>query len=257
MKIKNKSGVTLIEMLVVIAIIAILVSVVMPVLTGQTNKAACAKNAANLRAIEGKVASLKTMYPQAFDEFIELGSLAGSLGSSQLGGLLDNILNEGKIQEGEFYIVTADADGNIVISPSDYDDSGTYTITEVPVSEKCEVGTDTVYDGVPMSVIISPDTIEAYYGRYTVEDFADIAKDGTYEGNNNPVECKCTNGTTGASSSDYKALYDLYQNGGKCTSCGHSLGQHTVTRTISIPSWFPVIGGAKIPAGWGACNHID
>ena len=50
----NKKGFTLIEMLVVIAIIAVLVSIVIPVVSNATDKAACATNAANLRAIKAE-----------------------------------------------------------------------------------------------------------------------------------------------------------------------------------------------------------
>ena len=50
----NKKGFTLIEMLVVIAIIAVLVSIIIPVVSNATDKAACATNAANLRSIKAE-----------------------------------------------------------------------------------------------------------------------------------------------------------------------------------------------------------
>ena len=50
MKKMNKKGFTLIEMLVVIAIIAVLVSIVIPVVGNSTEKAAQAKDAANIRS---------------------------------------------------------------------------------------------------------------------------------------------------------------------------------------------------------------
>lgn len=52
---RARKGFTLIEMLVVIAIIAVLVATVVPAVTSYANKAACATNAANLRAIQADV----------------------------------------------------------------------------------------------------------------------------------------------------------------------------------------------------------
>jgi prepilin-type N-terminal cleavage/methylation domain-containing protein len=50
-KLTSKKGFTLVEMLVVIAIIAVLVAIIIPTVTSATTKAACATNAANLRAL--------------------------------------------------------------------------------------------------------------------------------------------------------------------------------------------------------------
>ena len=58
MLIKNKNGFTLVEMLVVIAIVSILVAVSLPAVMGSTLKSKAATNAANLRAVQGKVATL-------------------------------------------------------------------------------------------------------------------------------------------------------------------------------------------------------
>lgn len=53
----NKKGFSLLEMLIVIAVIAILVSIIIPVVGGSTVKSNAAANAANLRSVEGAVAS--------------------------------------------------------------------------------------------------------------------------------------------------------------------------------------------------------
>lgn len=65
---KNKKGFTLIEMMVVIAIIAVLVSVIVPVMTGNTDKAAAATNAANLRGVEGELVAMMLIDPYAFGD---------------------------------------------------------------------------------------------------------------------------------------------------------------------------------------------
>lgn len=63
---RNRKGFTLIEMMIVIAIIAVLVSVVIPVMTGSTEKAAAATNAANLRSVEGELTAMMLVEPDAF-----------------------------------------------------------------------------------------------------------------------------------------------------------------------------------------------
>lgn len=64
----NKKGFTLIEMLAVIAVVAILVTILVPILSGSSQKAACATNAANLRGIEGKIATMLITNPECFAE---------------------------------------------------------------------------------------------------------------------------------------------------------------------------------------------
>lgn len=60
---KNRKGFTLIEMLVVIAIIAVLTSIIIPVVGNSTEKAAAATNAANLRSVQGELATMYLAEP--------------------------------------------------------------------------------------------------------------------------------------------------------------------------------------------------
>lgn len=63
-----KRGFTLIEMLAVIAVIAVLVSVAIPIVSGSTDKAAAATNAANLRNLEGELTTMLLLDPTAFGD---------------------------------------------------------------------------------------------------------------------------------------------------------------------------------------------
>lgn len=67
----NKKGFTLIEMLAVIAVVAILVTIMVPILSGSSQKAACATNAANLRGIEGKIATMLITNPECFADIVD------------------------------------------------------------------------------------------------------------------------------------------------------------------------------------------
>ena len=227
----NKQGLTLIEMLVVIAIIAILVSVAIPTFSKANDKSAAATNAANLRAIEGKVSILKTTYPEVFEEFIDAAGTMDDFADSGLGSLINGWLGGGQLESGKFNIVTAE-DGVITIRPS-ATETNSYEITNVPTSKAVTVGTDYVEEGLEMSVLIEDNNITAYYGRYSSVDFADIAEDGEYNGSNNPVECPCEDG---------KASWD-----GSCSKCNHPISEHDVTYSGPF---------GMIPS-YGACNHVD
>lgn len=65
---KKSKGFSLIEMMIVIAIVAVLVGVIVPTVTGSTDKAAAATNAANLRGVEGEIVSMMLLEPDAFGD---------------------------------------------------------------------------------------------------------------------------------------------------------------------------------------------
>lgn len=176
MKAKFKKGFTLIEMLVVIAIIAILVSIVIPVVSQSTNRSASAVNAANLRAVYGKLSTMKLLDPDAFQTNLENGEHHGiNIGDgSFIGNLLSKIplkhyaiirSNNGQIRLPSGHVIDAIPSARVVT----YD--GGFTSKSVKVEE-----------GTEMTVIITDDYIITLYGMYTIENFADIAEDNKLDG---------------------------------------------------------------------------
>lgn len=176
---KKKKGITLIEMLVVIAIIAILVSIISPIVGRSVIKAAGAANAANLRAIEGKISVIKTSNMDAFDRYLAEKSHMNS------GGGWDTLGIHTSTEYAE--------DG--VITYVFY--TGNVTVDNVPVSEKLKVGTMDLPAGIQMGVYQTKQDIIAFYEvrnsandcvRYTKDDFAIVAETGDYNGNGTVIK---------------------------------------------------------------------
>ena len=67
----NRTGFTLVEMLVVIAIIAVLVAIIVPTISNSTAKAKAATDAANLRTILGMLNIYVVNGGQTVDEIID------------------------------------------------------------------------------------------------------------------------------------------------------------------------------------------
>ena len=143
----NKKGFTLIEMLVVIAIIAVLVSIIIPVVGNSTVKASAATNAANLRSVVAAV-SIKYMEdPAAFTA----ASYTGTNGKLTL--------------------------------PTKSDGTNADVI-EAPLAKAVVIGSTTYSSKTTtMTITIENNAVVAKYGDYTINDFADIAEDGKYDGN--------------------------------------------------------------------------
>ena len=130
MKKMNKKGFTLIEMLVVIAIIAVLVSIVVPVVGNSTEKAAQAKDAANIRAAcaELSIALLTGEAGEAANKPVKAadGSWSKSVATtcknkgfdlltdmSDIGGIAKSNFNKG---EKATYTIKIDANGVFTVS---------------------------------------------------------------------------------------------------------------------------------------------
>lgn len=212
-KMKNKKGFTLVEMLVVIAVIAILISIMIPVVQGSTIKSKGSTNAANLRSVEGMISTKRVEQPLAFSNVVDqfgttLGNYLNTLGvgsviSSAVVSIMKNIV-EGVNVDG---ILASDWTPqevkDIVNSSREYMNYQLYHTTAVdgvltipsepaivfdniPVSVECEVGDMVLPEGIQMTVYVTEDDIIATYeyggNSYAVEDFVQVAETGDYSG---------------------------------------------------------------------------
>lgn len=180
MKRKNNSkGLTLIEMMIVIAIIAVLVSIVTPIVGKATLKSRASTNAANLRAVEG---TLSTMRVGNYDAFMT----AASAMEQTFGGTGDGTLNSiipglGTWLDRAMHTITAQ-NGTLEFNF----DTGLVSVS-APGATECEAegskGTNMVVPkDAQMEIYIMDNQIVCLYNGYTKEDFADVAEDGVYDG---------------------------------------------------------------------------
>lgn len=171
-RMKNRKGFTLIEMVVVVAIVAILVAILVPVIGNSITKSHAATNAANLRAVEARLATLKVSNPESFvpTSQVEPGDTIGDLldyfrpGSST--AFLDTIEASG---------------GKLVFSES-------VSLEGVPTAVKVQADTGMdVSKGQEMIIYLIDDQIVAAYKgnngyAFTKDDFAEVAETGEFNG---------------------------------------------------------------------------
>lgn len=194
-KLKKKLGFSLVEMLVVIAVIAILVAIIMPIVANSRQKAAAATNAANLRAIEGKISVMRVENPQIFEDTLTKEGHSEDQFSSYLDNAgfdeftrhwlwlqlkADSDSAAAKYYTYHIYHNTATEDGVITISVDPQ-----VIVTDVPASEEVRVDNMILPEGVPMTVYISDTAIVASYeyggNSYTKDDFAYVAENGKFD----------------------------------------------------------------------------
>lgn len=177
MKLRSIKGFTLIEMLIVISIIAVLVSIIIPSVNYSSNRAAAATNAANLRAVYGKLNVMKLQQPEDFETLLSGNNHGGiSIGDdSFIGKLLQQLAVM------RFATFTASSDGTIVLP------SGV-VLEALPCakvvsydggffSKNLHVAEDT-----PMTIVITDDYVLTFYNNYTMDNFADIADNNKLDG---------------------------------------------------------------------------
>lgn len=193
-KMKNKKGFTLVEMLVVIAVVAILVSIVVPIISNSTQKSRAAANAANLRSIEGQISTMRVENPDLFVSAVDkLGQRLGGLANfvdivmGMFGLSTDDLLNT-ETEFGQYvnYKVahsTADENGTLTF---DIGDGQVITIEGIPEAKGVSVPGMEVTEGTPMTVYLSDTEIMATYesgsNSFTRMDFAEVAETGEFTG---------------------------------------------------------------------------
>lgn len=254
---KNRLGFSLIEMLVVIAIVAILVSIIVPTITRATLKSAAATNAANLRAIEGQIGTLRVMNADKFEDldYKELEDPdAGS--KDDFWGSLGNLIG---VYGSKVATYTADENGVLQIG----DD---LTVENVPGAKamtitKQDGTTREIAEGTCMTVYISETGVAATYNSVSRDNFADVAEDGSFDGElektqeekeedakedikQEIVQAACKNGHTWVGSS--------------CFICGEP--RPTCTECSSCSGWkdgttLPFLGTIGFDGKCDNCNH--
>ena len=226
---RKKKGFTLIEMLVVIAIIAILVAVIVPVIGKSTSKAAAATNAANLRAVEGQIATMLVDHFEEFQQLIAAGNTVNGLGADILNGLFG--ANTSAFLNERYATYTADSNGVLTLGNTGL------TIEGLPTSKAVSTGGFNITEGMPISVYITKYNIAAYYGKLTVEDFADIADNGQFESGDHV----CTDKTSEDGSLRGDGICDIC--GSRMGTVGVTPGDHAHGDSRYLHSGFDSIAG--------------
>lgn len=249
LKIKNKKGMTLIEMMAVIAIIAVLVSIVVPTISNATTKANAATNAANLRNVAGQVATLKVTNPEIFeasnninaavneaadyanerlDDFYEMLDYVES--NPDIANIADFILktvfqfNSGLsglrsiIIETENYVDTLNY--KYGICQTFYADDGIITIGDMtitaPTSKSVSLKDMEIPKGTEMVLVINENQIYASYEGITADGFGILAQNGAE-----------------TNSSDITHNFRDSNNNGECDLCGGSGGTDNCVKNES------------------------
>ena len=184
MKKQNKrKGFALLEMLGVIAVIAVLTAIAIPIIGDSTIRARAATNAANLRAIESKVAMHMLTNEGVYDEYLENKQTITAASSGTIISKIYNFFAGPNAAENfalRYERVYDGGDGVIPVPPNE-------SITGVPKAQDLEAPnrdgeTAMTVSNQYMSVYITYEGAIAFYGDWTKEDFADVAEDGIYDG---------------------------------------------------------------------------
>ena len=116
LKLKNKKGFTLMEMLIVVAIIAILVAIAIPTFTSSLEKAKQGADNANVRALYAEVATAQTLGEDT-DDIDPVGPMQAAYdGTTIIGGVDPDNEDTGTIgwDAGDMVTVTIDEDDGTV-----------------------------------------------------------------------------------------------------------------------------------------------
>lgn len=192
----NKRGMTLIEMMVVVAIIAILVSIIIPVVNSYTARANAATNAANLRSIEGQISTMLVSNPTAFDDG-NINDTVEQVIKDKANEIIDSTIEEivGFVPNGKWYeslknevvntlglAVDAIAD-SVLQDATFYAKNGVITFDDgttitAPTSKPISIAGIELRKGTEMTITITDTEIIATYDGLTRDCFAIIAEEG-------------------------------------------------------------------------------
>lgn len=228
----KKKGFSLIEMLVVIAIIAVLVSIVVPTVSGYTIRSAAATNAANLRAIKGKLSTMRVLHSSDFNTMMSEQGVVGSAITGIWGGILDGLYGEGVGDQtitGLMCSFTANNGVLTLYAPN-------VVIEDVPTSKKMKLegsnksNSVTLEEGIEMSVLITETDIIPSYGGYTIEQFADIAEDGKLD--DHTVSAPAGGGGLAGEYCKLRGHHEDEDENEVCDDCGYPMGYHDCTDAV-------------------------
>lgn len=268
-KMRNKKAFTLVEMLVVIAIIAILVAIVVPIVGKSTTKARAATNAANLRAVEGQLSTVRVSNPDLFTDVVEdfgeyvsaiegFKDAFGKLDVTGIGGWILSSLGLNSQATLEAYklchFTDDDKDGTIEIKS---ENGNSYKLTGVPLSVGVSAGGTPgmeVPEGTPMTIWISETGVVATYettsGAYVNANFAEVAETGEFNstpsGGDTAASLECANGHQGPFTDNGDGKTHT------CEHCGASNLTHEWNYAESLSAELEKYG-FKLPSG-GTCK---
>lgn len=166
---RGRKGFTLIEMIIVIAIVALLASIIFPAVGNAVTRNAAATNAANLRAVEGQLRTLRLMQPQEFETWItELGGYIGDDTVDLIQSIAD-LFTDGAATRYEKQIRSLKANAGILTLLKGQ-------TVNTPTSVRMSYQGYSVDQGTQMSVYIGENDLYCHYNGLTKEVFDAIAE---------------------------------------------------------------------------------
>ena len=243
-KFRNKKGMTLIEMLAVIAIVAVLVSIITPVIGESTVKSRAATNAANLRQVEGTLATLRV---SNYDAFMTASSnIENAMGSGAAGtaSFIINSIIPGLADAMKGALSTIRANNGAL----SFDISGTTTEVVAPGAKAIDIDGMDVSKDAQMEIYIMENQIVCMYNGFTKEDFADVAEDGVYDGDGSISWWEQAGNAIGN-----KVCQNGHKFIGNSPTC--ACGEVTNPDYVAYTCAYPGCGGAASYEGGMCSNH--
>lgn len=275
LKLRSRKAFTLIEMMAVVAIVAILVAILVPVIGNATTKSRAATNAANLRAVESELATLKVSHPECF-----VAATSESPGSI-FSYLADILVGAGA---GQYYLskIEASDDGTLTFWENQLGKSGNSVSkygAPTAVAVQADDGMD-VTEGTKMVVYISGDEIiAAYLGKdgtvFDKDCFAEVAETGKFTGETGAPSggvidtLKCLAGDHDWSKKDgvcarcgkvckhEDAFGNSWWSNGVCQKCGKNCSDHNKTNDGNAETHHCTNCGAREDHTWEPDNTFS